>query len=194
MEKTTAILQKWRVRLGHLFTLVLLFFAHPRHERDLYVLLIGTGVSMLGVAVRMAAAGCISKDQTLSRRGPYAFTRNPLYVGSFLLYLGFCIASANVWITIGFLPFFFIIYYATIFREEAFLTSKFGEDYAAFMREVPRFFPRLTPARRGGPGWFSWQQAMKNHEYEGALAGVIVLGILWVMAAAGFSVCGAVFK
>jgi protein-S-isoprenylcysteine O-methyltransferase Ste14 len=194
MEQITAILQKWRVRLGHIFTLVLFFFAHPKLERDLYALLIGAGVSLAGVAVRMAAAGCISKDETLSRRGPYAFTRNPLYVGSFLLYLGFCIAGANVWITAGFLPFFFIIYYATIFREEAFLSAKFGEDYAAFVRETPRFLPRLTHAKRGGPGWFSWGQAMKNHEYEGALAGVIVLGILWMMAAAGFSIYGAVFK
>ena len=194
MEKTTAILQKWRVRLGHLFTLVLFFFAQPKLERDIYALLIGTGVSLLGVAVRMAAAGCISKDETLSRRGPYAFTRNPLYVGSFLLYLGFCLACANLWVAIGFLPFFFIVYYATILREEAFLSSKFGEDYAAFMREVPRFFPRLTPAQRGGSGWFSWKQAMKNNEYEGALAGVIVLGILWVMAATGFSVFAAVLK
>ena len=181
MDKITAVLQKWRVRLGHIFTLILLVFAAPDLETDLWILVGGTAVSVAGLGVRLAAAGCISKDETLSRLGPYAYVRNPLYVGSFLMYLGFCIACATPWITAAFLPFFFIVYYATIVREEAFLSEKFGGAYQAFMQEVPRFFPRATPAQRGG-GWFSWNQAMANREYEGAVAAIIILGLLWAMA------------
>ena len=183
MEYLTSILQQWRVRLGHLFTLVVLFCARP----GVTLLLIGTVVTLLGLAVRLAAAGCIQKDQVLSRNGPYAYTRNPLYVGSFLMMLGFCVAAGNVWVLAAFVPFFFAVYYATIFREEQFLKNKFGQDYIGFCRKVPRFFPRVTPAVRSHGAWFSLKQALANHEYEGALAALVVLALLWALGLTGFS-------
>jgi protein-S-isoprenylcysteine O-methyltransferase Ste14 len=182
MENLTIILQKWRVRLGHMFSLAILLFAQP----TVAFAAAGTAVTILGLAIRMAAAGCIQKDQVLSRHGPYAFTRNPLYLGSFFMVLGFCIAAGNHWVTAVFFPFFLGIYFATIYREEQFLRGRFGNDYARFCAEVPRFFPRLTPAARGG-GWFSLRQAMDNREYEGAGAALVILAILWAMALTGFS-------
>lgn len=170
------------MRLGHLFTLALLFFATP----EIGWLAAGTVLSLLGLAVRVAAAGCIHKDETLSRSGPYAFVRNPLYVGSFMMYLGFCVASGNVYIVAAFLPFFGVVYFATILREEAFLSEKFGEEFARFKREVPRFLPRVTPAAPLEKGWFGLQQAMKNREYEGMVAAVAVLCILWILGATAF--------
>ena len=189
MEKPTILLQKWRVRLGHLFSLVILIFADP----TLPLLAAGTAVTVLGLAVRMAAAGCIQKDRVLSRHGPYAYTRNPLYLGSFFMVLGFCIAAGNVWVLLAFFPFFFSIYYATIYREEQYLKQAFGADYAAFCAEVPRFFPRPTPAVRGGGPWFSWRQAMANHEYEGAGAALVLLAILWAFGLTGFSPANTIF-
>jgi protein-S-isoprenylcysteine O-methyltransferase Ste14 len=190
MENLTSILQKWRVRLGHVFSLIILFFAQP----TIPMLAVGTAVTILGLAMRMAAAGCIQKDQVLSRHGPYAYTRNPLYLGSFFMVLGFCIAAGNLWVILAFFPFFFGVYYATIYREEQFLHGRFGNDYARFCSEVPRFFPRLTPAVRGGGGWFSMQQAMANHEYEGAGAALVLLAILWALALTGFFPFHAVMK
>ena len=190
MDNLTGTLQKWRVRLGHVFSLAILFFATP----TALLAAIGTVVTLLGLALRLAAAGCIQKDQVLSRHGPYAYTRNPLYVGSFFMVLGFCVAASNVWVAAAFFPFFFSIYYATIYREEQFLKGKFGEEYAAFCREVPRFFPRPIPAQRGSGGWFSMKQAMANHEYEGAGAALVVLALLWAMALTGFSPFRALMK
>ena len=182
-------LQKWRVKLGHLFTIVLLFCAEPPEVSEL---LAGTFFALLGEAIRIAAAGLIHKDENLSRAGLYAYVRNPLYVGSFFMYLGFCIACGNPWITFAFIPFFSIVYTATVMREEAFLASKFGEDFARFTADVPRFFPRLTPAPGAGRANFSWQQAKANKEYEGAIATVAVLAVLWIMGLTGFSPLAAI--
>jgi len=179
MDEMTKFLQKWRVRLGHLFAIVALVFARPS---DLRYLIAGTAVAMAGEAVRIASAGYIQKDKALSRSGPYAFTRNPLYAGSFLMYLGFCIAASNVYVIAAYLPFFFITYYATIYREEMYLREVFGAEYEKFRAEVPRFFPRARPARANGAGGgFSFTQAVKNREYEALIAIIIIMGALWAM-------------
>ena len=179
MESATKFLQKWRVRLGHLFAILALALARPVHLRYLAA---GTAVALAGEAVRIASAGYIQKDKTLSRTGPYAYTRNPLYLGSFLMYLGFCVAASNLYVIAAYIPFFFIIYYATIYREETYLKDAFGADYEQFKKETPRFFPRLLPARgNGAGGGFSFSQAAKNREYEGLIAIVIITGALWAM-------------
>lgn len=183
MEKTTKFLQKWRVRLGHLFAIVILVFARPSIE----TLIAGTIVAFAGEAVRVASAGYIFKDKKLSIEGPYSFTRNPLYVGSFFMYLGFCVAAGNLFVTAAYFPFFFVVYYATIFREEAYLKGAFGAEYEKFCSEVPRFFPRLKrSASASGGGSFSFAQASKNKEYEALIAVVIVLGALWAMFLTGW--------
>ncbi|HEU4837195.1 MAG TPA: methyltransferase, partial [Pyrinomonadaceae bacterium] len=82
-------IQRWRVPLGFLCGAAFIFFARPTPR----ALLIGASVSVLGLALRAWAAGHIRKNAQLATSGPYAFTRNPLYLGSFLLGLGFTIAS-----------------------------------------------------------------------------------------------------
>jgi len=191
MEKTMIFLQKWRVKLGHLFTIILLFCAEPPDTSELIT---GTIIAFAGEAIRIAAAGMIHKDENLSRSGLYAYVRNPLYVGSFLMYLGFCIACGNPWITFAFLPFFSIVYSATVAREEAFLASKFGAEFQRFTAEVPRFFPRPWPARGAGKAKFSWKQAAANKEYEGAIATGAVLLLLWIMGLTGWSPLAAILN
>ena len=185
MEKIQIFLQKWRVRLGHLFGIVLLIFSRP----EMRWLIAGTAVALAGEAIRIVSAGCIQKDTDLSVSGPYAFTRNPLYLGSFLMYLGFCIAASNGVVLAVFPPFFFIVYYATIFREEAYLSGAFGEKYAKYCSEVPRFFPGIRSSRaEGGALRFSLARAMGNREYEAMIAVVVILGLLWAMGLTGFRV------
>jgi protein-S-isoprenylcysteine O-methyltransferase Ste14 len=182
VEKTQMFLQKWRVRLGHMFGIVVVVFARPHMEW----LLAGTTLALAGEAIRVYSSGCIRKDTALSMAGPYAFTRNPLYVGSFLMYLGFCIAAAN-WIVLAvYFPFFFITYYATIFREEMFLRGVFKDAYNEYCKAVPRFFPRFRRLQKSADGLdFSFAQVMKNREYEAAIAIVIILALLWVMGLTG---------
>lgn len=178
MVRLQEILQKWRVKLGHVFALAIIFFAEPRLE----FLLAGTLLAILGESLRIYSAGIINKDQTLSRLGPYSRVRNPLYVGTFLMSLGFCLCSSNIYMTlIAFPLFFFPVYYSTIFREEAFLREKFGEEYARFCREVPRFLPSLRAAEGAGRAEFSWEQVKANKEYQGLGAAVAIVLIMWIM-------------
>ena len=87
----------------------------------------------------------VKKNTELTMTGPYAFTRNPLYLGSMLIAFGFALASRNIWIALALAVLFAVIYVPVIRSEEAFLRSKFNEfdDYAA---RVPRLLPRLIPA------------------------------------------------
>ena len=181
MRKVQIFLSRWRVRLGHIFALVLLFFAKP----DAVSLIAGSVLAVIGEMFRVFAAGYIDKDEILSRAGPYAWTRNPLYFGSFVLYLGFCIAGRNPYIIALYFPFFFVVYFSTILLEEKFLTEKFGDEFKSYTASVPRFFPRLNlrtsaPPHLGtsAPPQFYWEKVMKNREYEGVLGLIIVLILL----------------
>ena len=82
-------MQRWRVPLGFLCAILFMVFAQPRPT----TLAVGAVVSILGLAIRAWASGHIRKNSALATSGPYAFTRNPLYLGSFLLGVGFTIAS-----------------------------------------------------------------------------------------------------
>ncbi|MFH1539561.1 MAG: isoprenylcysteine carboxylmethyltransferase family protein [bacterium] len=167
------LLSKWRVRLGHIFTLLLVFFARP----EAVSLAVGCLIALAGEVFRIYSAGCIDKNQALARTGPYRWTRNPLYFGSFLLFFGLSIASGNPVIVAVFIPAFYLIYGSTIALEEKFIREKFGKDFEAFTGEVPRFFP-VPRFPRGLGGGFRWSRVGLNHEYEGAAAFVVVAGIL----------------
>ena len=88
MSRTSATpIQRFRVPLGFLFAAIFLIFAKP----ELLTLFMGGAIAVVGLLVRAWAAGHIRKNQTLAVSGPYAHTRNPLYLGSFILGVGFTI-------------------------------------------------------------------------------------------------------
>jgi len=170
-----------RIRLKGAWLLVLPFiwFATP----TLQTLAIGGVISALGLLVRTMSAGFIHKDDTLTTTGPYAHTRNPLYLGSFLLGLGVTIAGAN-WLFVAlFLVFFGTVYTASIKDEAAHLADLYGEKYEAYAAKVPMFLPRPTPYRGSGVDSrpeFSAAQWRKNREYEallGTVAGFAALAV-----------------
>jgi len=138
------------------------------------VLAAGALLALPGLLIRGWAAGYIAKDRELAVGGPYAHTRNPLYLGSFLLGLGVSIAGGFPVLILLFLGFFALTYTRTIQAETAVLTERFGEAYRAYCREVPPFLPRLSPYRPLGgegsaSGAFSMEQYRRNHEWEAAL-------------------------
>src|SRR5271168_4561710 len=99
-----------------------------------------------GVWLRAYAAGYVRKNAELTRTGPYAYTRNPLYLGSMLIAFGFAVA-ADSWIILAALAALFIaIYLPTIVSEETYLRDYFA-DFDSYAKEVPRLLPRLTSAR-----------------------------------------------
>ena len=165
-------LREQRLKLVWLLILPFFYFARPTTT-----LLIWGGVStVVGALIRAWAAGCIRKDQQLCTTGPYAFTRNPLYVGSFFLGLGVTVAGGQWPFILAFLIFFSWAYIRTMRAESVLLEELFGDVFRDYRRAVPVLIPRLTPYRRpesvteAGPApGFSFSMYWQNREYQAAL-------------------------
>src|SRR5271168_2418557 len=114
------IARRIRVPLGFLFAAFYLWRARP----DWLSLGLGGAAVALGVFLRAMASGHVEKNQQLATTGPYAYSRNPLYLGSIIIAIGFAIASRDVWVAIGIVVFFAIIYVPVIRSEEAFLHQR----------------------------------------------------------------------
>ena len=103
----------------------------------------GVGVAAFGLAIRALAAGHLWKDRELAVTGPYAATRNPLYLGSALLALAFAIAGDSYWAGGLVLIYFSVFYYAVMRNEEADLKRRFGAIYEQYASRVPLFLPKF---------------------------------------------------
>ncbi|HEX8921335.1 MAG TPA: isoprenylcysteine carboxylmethyltransferase family protein, partial [Pyrinomonadaceae bacterium] len=157
-----------------------LWFARP----NWLTLFIGGGVALIGLALRAWSAGHIRKNSALATSGPYSYTRNPLYLGSFLLGVGFTIASGRWFLAIPFAALFLGIYYPVMRVEASDLAKLFGEDYRLYADSVPLFFPRLSPYRdeKTKGAKFDASLYMRYREYQAALGLLIALGLLALKA------------
>ena len=131
-----------------------------------------------GLWLRAYASGYVKKNQELTTTGPYAYTRNPLYLGSMLIAAGFAVALLSWPVALLLAVFFLAIYVPVMASEERFLRATFP-GFEAYCRRVPRFFPRFGPG--GGPaddrtGHFAWALYLKHREYN-ALLGALLLYI-----------------
>ena len=178
MRRGGTWIQRWRVPLGFLCAAVFLFFAKPTPR----ALAIGASVSLLGLALRAWAAGHIRKNAQLATSGPYAFTRNPLYFGSFLLGLGFTVASGRWLLGVLFAALFLGIYLPVMRVEASTMAELFGKDFETYRRSVPLFFPRLTPFRQNQSieNRFDGTLYLRYREYRAALGLVIAWGLLLI--------------
>lgn len=139
-------MQRWRVPLGFFVASLFIVLARPQFA----TLVIGGTVAVCGLLVRAWASGHIHKNDTLAVSGPYAYSRNPLYLGTFILGVGFSIAAAGGWLLFGVLgglfAALFLGIYLPVMRVEALtLAELFGEDYKRYAAAVPLLFPRLMP-------------------------------------------------
>jgi protein-S-isoprenylcysteine O-methyltransferase Ste14 len=133
---------------------------------------LGLSVSLLGQAVRFYTVSQVSdgtsgqddvlEAKVLNTKGPYARVRNPLYVGNLLICLGLMILAKDPYAAALGLAFFFGEYFFIIRAEEDFLRAQFGAAYDAYVREVPRWVPRLTPASGGALGRLDWRRGLKK--------------------------------
>lgn len=132
----------------------------------------GVVLLIFGELIRFWALGFVEKKgQKLAMSGPYAFVRNPLYVGNFFLGLGVAVIVWNWVILVLFLAGFFGIYTGTIHGEEKHLREMFGKLYEDYCKNVPSFLPRFTPYAAPEKDSFRWNRIIKHHEY------ITVLGI-----------------
>ena len=163
-----------RVPFGFLLAAVFAWFSRP----TLHSLAIGLPVSVLGMALRGWAAGCLAKNRELATGGPYAYTRNPLYLGTLTVAVGLVVAARSVWLGVLFAAVFFLIYLPVIQNEQQHLRRLFPE-YAEYAARVPALWPRFARVEKG-PNPFRMELYLKNQEYQagaGLAAGMLLL--LW---------------
>jgi protein-S-isoprenylcysteine O-methyltransferase Ste14 len=154
------------------------------------VWLLGPLVCLVGQALRFYVLGLVPEGTSgqgnvieaavLNTKGPYAYVRNPLYVGNLLIVVGLLIVAHDPWVAAVALAFFFGEYFFIIRAEEAFLRNKFGATFDAWCNEVRRWVPRLSPAAGGQlrPGGFDWKRALKKEHNPFMAWGSATLG-LW---------------
>lgn len=166
------IARRIRIPLGFLFAVFYIWVSKPTP----FSILVGSIVLLPGLALRGLASGHVQKDKELTTSGPYAYTRNPLYLGSIIMAAGFALAARSWWIVIFMALMFAIIYVPVISGEEAYLRKTFA-DYDEYARNVPRMFPRFT--RFGAEqGAYSSARFWKHREYEASLGSAAMLGVL----------------
>jgi len=128
----------------------------------------GTACVLLGIALRLWAAGCLRKQEALVCWGPFAYLRNPLYVGTLLIGSGLGLLTGR-WEALALVATLMLtVYLPTVRHEERVLRALFGPAYDAYCREVPRWLPRLTPRRSAGfavvqPRWRLVQHNREHH-------------------------------
>lgn len=166
-----------RVPLGFFFGIIFLVFARP----ELTALIVGGAVALVGLLIRAWASGHIRKNQNLAVSGPYAYTRNPLYLGSFVLGLGFTIASGVWWLGLIFAVLFLSIYLPVMRVEANDLIGLFGAEYAEYARRVPLFFPRPT-GYKARNAKFDVNLYLRYREYRAALGLIFAWSILLLKA------------
>ena len=165
-------LRRLRLRAVWLLVLPFLWLARPTPS----LMAAGAPLALLGLLLRGWAAGTIHKEKELTTAGPYAFTRDPLYLGSFFLGVGLALAGGHwIWPAL-FVAFFAVVYGRTMAGEQELLEERFGDRYRAYAAKVPALLPRLTPWLGPGVvgGGFTWSRYVRNREWEaalGALAG-----------------------
>jgi protein-S-isoprenylcysteine O-methyltransferase Ste14 len=162
-----------RVPAGWLVGAFVVVLADPSARSLLY----GLPLALAGEALRLWASGHIEKTERLATGGPYAHSRNPLYVGSLLIALGVAVACASAWVVLAVAVYFLAFYPAVVREEAAFLARKFESEYASWAASVPLFWPRLRPA---GPrtSRFEWQRVRRNREWRTAVALPLLAALL----------------
>jgi len=168
------IARRIRVPLGFGFAVVYIWFARPTW----WSLLVGAAIAAPGLLIRAIASGHVRKNREITTSGPYAYTRNPLYLGSIIIASGFALCARNGWIAGGIAAIFLAVYLPVITAEEAYLRSEFPA-YQGYSQRVPRLFPRFSPAPSGDQeAPFSRELYLKHREYNSLLGAVGVMLIL----------------
>ncbi len=173
------VARRIRVPLGFVFAMFYLWRAKPTWRS----LIAGALIGSLGIVVRAVASGHVKKNRELTMTGPYAYVRNPLYLGSIVIAIGFAVAARDVWVAIVILAMFVLIYVPVIRAEETFLRKQFPgyDDYA---RRVPSLLPHTLLFRQIKDG-FSRELYWQHREYNAllgsaAMLAALIVKILWL--------------
>jgi protein-S-isoprenylcysteine O-methyltransferase Ste14 len=176
MAEWSRIARRIRVPLGFLFAVLYLWLARPTWRS----MALGAVAVLPGLLIRALASGHVRKNEALATSGPYLYTRNPLYLGSLLIGIGFAIAARSWLVGIGLVIMFFAIYLPVMRSEEDFLRQRFPE-FDEYARRVPRLFPRLVTAANAGneiSSAFSLDLYLKHREYDALIGALAMMAVL----------------
>jgi protein-S-isoprenylcysteine O-methyltransferase Ste14 len=172
MSDWSRVARRIRVPLGFAFAAAYIWLAEPTYPS----IAAGVSLALVGLLVRALASGYVKKNESLAVTGPYAYTRNPLYLGSFIIVVGSTVAARSWWIAVIAAVLLLAIYIPVIRSEEEYLRARFPE-FADYERRVPRFLPRLR-APGTSPEPFSRHLYWKHREYNAALGFGLITAIL----------------
>lgn len=163
--------QRLRVAFGFVLLAAFAWLADPSRMS----MLVGLPISLLGLLLRAWSAGHLAKNQQLATSGPFAYIRNPLYLGTLVVALGIVIAARNLWLAVIFSVVFLLVYLPAIELEEQHLRKIFP-TYTQYAERVHRFLPASRWPESGGQ--FSWALYRRNQEYK-ALLGFLI-AVAWL--------------
>ena len=167
--------QKTRVPAGTALGLLFLILMHPS-ARSLWI---GAVITLPGSLLRLWAAGHIDKGIVLTQGGPYAMTRNPLYLGSFLMALGIILGGQGYWM-LPLLGGFFAAFYIPVMKAEAdHMLGRYGQEFVEYSKRVPAFFPAFQKAGTGTSD-FLWSRVIQNREHRN-VAGLLVAETILIL-------------
>lgn len=169
-------LARYRLLYSYVMAALVVVFAQKDMFYPAFILIIA------GAALRIWAAGYVKKNDILAISGPYAYVRNPLYLGTFLASLGMFILIKNWWLAILYIIGFAVFYGAIIKSEEGFLRSKFQDEFDQYTKNVPAFIPRFSAYKGAEDSRFMWEMVAKNHEYNTLLYTIGTVIAIFIVA------------
>ena len=164
---------RWRVRAASIGLILAIIFARP----DLTSFLTGLGVCFIGLLIRTWSAGHLRKEKKLAISGPYQYTRNPLYLGNFVIGISVAFASRSWWVLGYFAVYFLLFYPLVIKREMKRMKEFFPDEYDEYKKKAPLFFPTWKSFSLQGKNKFSWKLFRKNKEWR-ALTGAFLFWLI----------------
>jgi len=182
--------QRIRVPVGFILAPLLFVVSRPGPVS----VVAGSVVALVGLGIRAWASGCLKKNEELATSGPYAYTRNPLYLGTLVLGLGISICTGSWWFTCIFAVFYLVVYIPVMIAEAETLRRLFPYQYRAYSGHVPMFVPNVLPfgAGRRRPTESAFDSAseqvfdlslyIRHREYRALLGFVALLGLLIIKA------------
>jgi len=162
-----------RVPAGTVLGIIFLYFMHPS-ARSLWI---GGIISLAGALLRLWASGHIVKGRVLTQSGPYAFSRNPLYLGSFFMALGIILGGQGYWLLPVFILFYLTVYLPVMRAEEQELLNGYGDAFIEYSKQVPLFIPRVR-ANGYKINGFYWSRVVRNREHRTIIGLILAEAVL----------------
>lgn len=139
----------------------------------------GVVAALAGESLQIWASAHLHKNVGIAKSGPYAWARNPMYLGRFFVGLGFVLLTWRWFFIIPYIVGFWVYAHARVSGEEARLQERFGEEYGEYRRAVGRWIPFPPKVRFSDARW-SWDAVRRNHQLRITATVIAIIVLLKV--------------